>query len=157
VAFRYLAADQHPDHDTLASFRQEHLDALAGLFVQALKLCQKAGLVKLGNVAIDGTKVMANASNRRSVSYQKISDREQYWKNEVSDYSSRHSEQIGTRVNVLARATVLTASRRSSSRMLAIGTPRVCRTRPRGRSSLGRARRETTTARSTTASQRSPQ
>jgi transposase len=83
VAFRYLAADQHPDHDTVASFRQEHLDALAGLFVQALKLCQKAGLVKLGNVAIDGTKMMANASTRRSVSYQKISDREQYWQNEV--------------------------------------------------------------------------
>lgn len=83
VAFRYLAADQHPDHDTLASFRQEHLDALAALFVQALKLCQKAGLVKLGNVAIDGTKIMANASTRRSVSYQRISDREQYWQNEV--------------------------------------------------------------------------
>jgi transposase len=83
VAFRYLAADQHPDHDTLASFRQEHLNALAGLFVQALRLCHKAGLVKLGNVAIDGTKIMANASTRRSVSYQKISDREQYWQDEV--------------------------------------------------------------------------
>lgn len=83
VAFRYLSADQHPDHDTLASFRQEHLDALAGLFVQALKLCQKAGLVKLGNVAIDGTKIKANASTRRSVGYQKISEREQYWQNEV--------------------------------------------------------------------------
>jgi transposase len=66
VAFRYLAANQHPDHDTIASFRQEHLDALAGLFVQALRLCQKAGLVKLGNVAIDGTKIMANASTRHS-------------------------------------------------------------------------------------------
>jgi len=83
VGFRYLAADQHPDHDTLAHFRQEHLDALAGLFVQALKLCQKAGLVKLGNVAIDGTKIMANASTRRSVSFEKISEREQYWQNEV--------------------------------------------------------------------------
>src|ERR1700733_9301795 len=83
VAFRYLAADQHPDHDTLASFRQEHLDALAGLFVQALKLCQKAGLVKLGNVAIDGTKIMANASTRRSVNHQKISEREQHWRSEV--------------------------------------------------------------------------
>ena len=62
VAFRYLAADQHSDHDTIANFRREHLDALAGLFVQALRLCQKAGLVKLGNVAIDGTKIMANAS-----------------------------------------------------------------------------------------------
>jgi transposase len=83
VAFRYLAANQHPDHDTIASFRQEHLDALAGLFVQALRLCQKAGLVKLGNVAIDGTKIMANASTRRSVPYQKLTEREQYWKEAV--------------------------------------------------------------------------
>ena len=79
LAFRYLAADQHPDHDTLATFRQEHLEALAGLFVQALRLCQKAGLVKLGNVAIDGTKIKANASTRRSVPYKKLMEREQYW------------------------------------------------------------------------------
>ena len=83
VAFRYLSADQHPDHDTLAAFRQEHLEALAGLFVQALRLCQKAGLVKLGNVAIDGTKIKANASTRRSVGYEKISEREQHWRSEV--------------------------------------------------------------------------
>jgi transposase len=83
LAFRYLSADQHPDHDTLAAFRQEHLDALAGLFVQALRLCQKAGLVKLGNVAIDGTKIKADASTRRSVPYEKISAREQHWRNEV--------------------------------------------------------------------------
>lgn len=44
VAFRYLAADQHPDHDTIASFRQQHLQSLGRLFVQALRLCQKAGL-----------------------------------------------------------------------------------------------------------------
>jgi Transposase DDE domain/Transposase domain (DUF772) len=83
LAFRYLSADQHPDHDTLASFRQQHLQALAGLFVQALRLCQKAGLVKLGNVAIDGTKIKANASTRRSVGYQKISERERHWQEEV--------------------------------------------------------------------------
>jgi transposase len=83
VAFRYLSADQHPDHDTLAAFRQQHLEALAGLFVQALRLCQKAGLVKLGNVAIDGTKIKANASTRRSVGYEKISEREQHWRSEV--------------------------------------------------------------------------
>lgn len=83
VAFRYLAANQHPDHDTVANFRREHLDALAGLFVQALQLCQKAGLVKLGNVAIDGTKIMANASTRRSVPYKKLSERERYWKETV--------------------------------------------------------------------------
>lgn len=80
VAFRYLAADQHPDHDTIADFRQQHLEALAGLFLQALRLCQKAGLVKLGNVSIDGTKMMANASTRRSVPYKKLVERERYWK-----------------------------------------------------------------------------
>src|SRR5450432_3928586 len=83
VAFRYLSSDQHPDHDTLAFFRQEHVEALAGLFVQALRLCQKAGLVKLGNVSIDGTKMKANASTRRSVGYEKISQREQHWRSEV--------------------------------------------------------------------------
>ena len=79
IPFRYLAADQHPDHDTLAHFRRQHLDALAGLFVQALQLCQKAGLVKLGTVAIDGTKMLANASPGRSVPPAKLSEREQYW------------------------------------------------------------------------------
>jgi hypothetical protein len=83
VAFRYLAADQHPDHDTMASFRQEHLEALAGLFLQALRLCEKAGLVKLGNVAIDGTKILANASTRRSLTHQKLGEREQYWETTV--------------------------------------------------------------------------
>src|ERR1035437_11096066 len=49
VAFRYLSADTHPDRDTIATFRKRHLEALAGLFVQALLLCEKAGLVKLGD------------------------------------------------------------------------------------------------------------
>ena len=83
VAFRYLSSDQHPDHDTLAAFRQQHVEALAALFVQALRLCQKAGLVKLGNVSIDGTKMKANASTRHSVRYERISEREQHWRAEV--------------------------------------------------------------------------
>jgi transposase len=83
IAFRYLAANQQPDHDTIANFRRQHLEALAKLFVQVLRLCQKAGLVKLGNVSIDGTKVMANASTHRSVPYQKLKEREKYWKETV--------------------------------------------------------------------------
>ena len=83
VAFRYLAADQHPDHDTIASFRQEHLESQATLFLQALRLCEKAGLVKLGNVAIDGTKILANASTRRSLTHRKLGEREQYWETTV--------------------------------------------------------------------------
>src|ERR1700730_17508363 len=62
VAFRVLAGDQHPDHDSIAGFRQRHLAALSALFVQVLLLCKKAGLVKLGHVAIDGTKIQASGS-----------------------------------------------------------------------------------------------
>lgn len=69
VAFRYLAADQHPDHDTIAAFRKQHLDALAELFAQVLELCRLAGLVKVGMVALDGTKMGANASRKRSYNY----------------------------------------------------------------------------------------
>ena len=83
IAFRYLAADQHPDHDTIAHFRQQHLDTLGKLFIQALALCNKAGLIKLGHVAIDGTKIAANASTHHSVSYERLTEREQYWKEKV--------------------------------------------------------------------------
>jgi transposase len=68
VAFRYLAADQHPDQATLAAFRQEHLAPRAQLFVQVLQLCQRAGLVKRGHVALDGTKIKANASKHQAMS-----------------------------------------------------------------------------------------
>jgi transposase len=77
VAVRYLAADQHPDHDTIAAFRQAHLEALAGLFAQALALCRRAGLVKLGHVALDGTKIAANANRDRSLTYQRLSEEEE--------------------------------------------------------------------------------
>jgi len=76
VAFRYLAANQHPDHDTLAEFRRRHLSVMAALFVQVLRLCQQAGLVKLGQVALDGTKVKANASRHRNRSYERLSAQE---------------------------------------------------------------------------------
>src|SRR5271155_4412046 len=85
VAFRYLAANQQPDHDTLCTFRRENMPVLADLFLQALRLCEKAGLVKLGNVAIDGTKILANASTRRSVPYAKIQERVKHWEKVVAD------------------------------------------------------------------------
>src|SRR5271157_3315314 len=85
VAFRYLAANQHPDHDTIADFRRQHLKDLADLFQQALDLCRASGLVKLGNVAIDGTKILANASTKRSLSHQKLQDREKHWEKVIAD------------------------------------------------------------------------
>ena len=84
VAFRVLAADQHPDHDSIADFRKRHLAALSGLFMQVLRLCQKAGLVKLGHVAIDGTKVKANASKHKAMSYQRMSEAEKKLEEEVA-------------------------------------------------------------------------
>ena len=84
IAFRYLAANQHPDHDTIANFRKQHLEQLAEIFVQVLRLCQKAGLIKLGNVAIDGTKILANASRKRSATYDKLSESERYWKDVIN-------------------------------------------------------------------------
>lgn len=69
IPFRVLAADQHPDHDTICAFRRRHLKALAALFVQVLRLCQRAGMVTLGHVALDGTKVRANASKHKAMSY----------------------------------------------------------------------------------------
>jgi transposase len=83
VAFRVLAADQHPDHDSLATFRQRHLPALASLFVQVLQLCRAAGLVTLGHVALDGTKIKANASKHKAMSYARMQETEQRVEQEV--------------------------------------------------------------------------
>jgi transposase len=77
VAFRVLACNQHPDHDSIAEFRKRHLQELGGLFVQVLKLCERAGLVKLGHVAIDGSKLRANASKHKAMSYQRMCEKEQ--------------------------------------------------------------------------------
>jgi transposase len=76
VAFRYLAADQHPDHAVIADFRTRHLEELQQLFFTGLQLCQKAGLVKVGQIAIDGTKLAANASRQQSRSYERLSEKE---------------------------------------------------------------------------------
>lgn len=83
VAFRYLSGDQHPDHATIAEFRKRHLDALSGLFTQALLLCSEAGLVKLGHVAIDGTKIKANASKHKAMSYKRMNETEARLKQEI--------------------------------------------------------------------------
>jgi len=83
VGFRYLAADAHPDHCSWAEFRQRHLTALAGLFTQALQLCAKAGLVKLGHVALDGSKIQANASKHKAMSYGRMSEAEKKLQEQV--------------------------------------------------------------------------
>jgi transposase len=72
VAYRVICANQIPDHSTLARFRRDHEDALAGLFTEVLALCAKAGLVYVGVIAVDGTKLHANASDRSNLTYEQI-------------------------------------------------------------------------------------
>src|SRR3989442_4352072 len=69
VAVRMLCADQHPDYRSIARFRKRHLQALGELFVQTLRLCRRAGLLGLGALALDGTKLRANASRHKAMSY----------------------------------------------------------------------------------------
>lgn len=84
VAFRWLAAGTVPDFRSIARFRKRHLLALGHLFVQALALCQAAGMVKLGRVALDGTELRANASRRKAMSYVRMSEKEKALAGEVS-------------------------------------------------------------------------
>jgi transposase len=84
VAFRVLSGNQQPDHASIAEFRKRHLPELAKLFVQVLQLCERAGLVKLGHVAIDGTKIKANASKYQTMTYAGLTEAEQKLTAEVT-------------------------------------------------------------------------
>jgi len=72
IAFRYISANTHPDHDTIANFRKRFLPQISDLFVQILSIAQEAGLLKVGKVSLDGTKVKANASKHKALSYKHI-------------------------------------------------------------------------------------
>ncbi len=92
IALRVLAANNTPDFRTISEFRKEHLTALSGLFVQVLALCQRAGLVKLGHVALDGTKVKANASRHKAMSYRRMQDKRAKLEAEVAELMRRAQE-----------------------------------------------------------------
>ncbi|QIG97780.1 transposase [Bradyrhizobium sp. 6(2017)] len=82
--FVMIVALDAPDFRTISDFRKRHLKALGALFVQVLKLCETAGLVKLGHVALDGTKIKANASKHKAMSYERMKKREAELKAEVA-------------------------------------------------------------------------
>jgi transposase len=85
IAFRVLAGGEHPHFTRINDFRLEHKETLGGLFVQVLQLCARAGLVKLGHVALDGTKVLANASKHKAMSYERMKKEEARLRAEVED------------------------------------------------------------------------
>src|SRR6478736_3038225 len=83
--FRFIAGNLHPDHDTIASFRTTFLPDLQDLFVQVLLLAQAMGVLKLGNISIDGTKIHADASKSKAVSYKRLLDIETQLRAEVEE------------------------------------------------------------------------
>ena len=87
-----LAANNTPDFRTIADFRKDHLAALSGLFLQVLELCQRAGVVKLGHVALDGTKVRANASKHKAMSYGRMKEKEAQLQAEVDELLRKAQE-----------------------------------------------------------------
>jgi len=89
VAFRVLAAGEHPHFTTVNSFRDSHRSALAGLFQQVLELCMSAGLVKLAHVAIDGTKMKANASKHKAMSAERMEKTEEVLTEEIEQMLSK--------------------------------------------------------------------
>lgn len=89
VAFRVLAGENFPAHRTLAEFRQRHLAAFQGLFVQVLEIAREAGLAQMGTVAVDGTKVKASASKHKAMSYGRMKQDQERLKSEIAELTSR--------------------------------------------------------------------
>lgn len=85
IAFRFVAANQHPDHDTIAAFRRRFLKEVEGLFVKVLLLAAEMGFLKLGTVGLDGTKIHANASKHSALSYEHACKIEAQLKAEVAE------------------------------------------------------------------------
>jgi len=85
VAFRFVAANQHPDHDTIAAFRKRFLKEIEALFVKILLLAREMGLLKMGTVALDGTKIHVNASKHSALSYEHAGKIEAQLKAEVAE------------------------------------------------------------------------
>ena len=89
VAFRFITANEHPDHDTIATFRRRFLKDIEALFVRVLELAREMGLLKLGTVALDGTKIHANASRHSALSYEHATKIEAQLKAEVAELMAR--------------------------------------------------------------------
>jgi transposase len=89
VAFRFIAANDHPDHDTIATFRRRFLKEIEGLFVQVLELAREMGMLRMGTVALDGTKIHANASRHSALSYEHAGTIAEQLKAEVADLLAR--------------------------------------------------------------------
>ena len=92
VAFRFIAANDHPDHDTIATFRRRFLKDIEKLFVEVLQLAREMGVLKMGTIGLDGTKIHANASRHSALSYEYAGKLEEQLKAEVADLLAKAEE-----------------------------------------------------------------
>jgi hypothetical protein len=120
VAFRFIAANDHPDHDTIATFRRKFLKQIEGLFAQVLLLAREMGLLKLGTLGLDGTKIHANASRHSALSYDRAGKIEAQLKAEVAELIAKAEQRT--------KQTFLTACRFPTSWH---GATIVCRRSPK--------------------------
>jgi transposase len=97
VGFRFLAADQGPEFRSIARFRRRHLPALADLFLQSLRLAQRLGMVKMGRVALDGTKLQANASRHKAMSYPRLVAKQEQVEADAAELQAQVAAPLGRR------------------------------------------------------------
>ena len=118
VAFRVLAGNTHPDHVQISEFRRIHLKTLSGLFVQVLLLCRQMKMVKLGHVALDGTKMKANASKHKAMSYDRMNQDERRAQRPPQAAKNRHPGEFSIEEPLVAAAAVVafSSSRRGARR-----------------------------------------
>ena len=143
IPFRYLGGGQHPDHDTIANFRKMFLPEIEGLFVQILLLAAQSGVFKLGNISIDGTKIHADASKSKAISYKRLGELESQLRIEVSELMTM-GEQVDEGDLVLPEGMVIVdeiALRQTRLANLAKGRV-VLETRARERDTIERAEYE---------------
>ena len=130
IAFRVISANQQPDYWTINDFRNRHLEALGRFFIQTVKLAGETGLLKLGHVAIDGTKIKANASKHSAMSYARMNEEEkrlqaiidQYFreadaidKEEDKLYGNKRGDELPEHLNTEAKRTESYQSSQESS------------------------------------------
>ncbi len=118
VPFRFIAGNQHPDHDTLATFRRTFLPELKDLFVQVLLLAQEAGVLKLGTISLDGTKIHADASRHNAVSYKRLLELETQLRAEIEELFrlSEQSDQPDIPDGLVVREEMWRSARSESAR-----------------------------------------
>jgi transposase len=130
VAFRFIAANEHPDHDTIANFRRRFLKQIEALFVQVLGVAREMGVLKLGTVALDGTKIHANASRHSALSYEHATKIETQLKAEVADLLGKaeaadQADAPDRRANTRARVSIPEELARREKRLAEIARAKV--------------------------------